>query len=109
MAAQRLFPAQWRHLVSAVQGVEAQPARRLLRLRDLSGSNTLEITRESLAQMPGAGRNSIALVANAMRLAGTIRDNRGHHEMADVEALTENSCACYEAVKAASEGLSPPS
>jgi CRP-like cAMP-binding protein len=85
---------------NAVHAVEARLSRLLLRLRDLSGDEVLQVTHECLAQMLGVQRNSISLAANALRQAGVISYCRGSIKIVDREALMGSSCECYGAAKA---------
>jgi CRP-like cAMP-binding protein len=80
--------------------VEARLARWLLRARDLSGSDTLELTQEFLAQMLGVRRSSVSPVAHELQRTGLIRYNRGRIEIMDLEGLRSASCECYGTVKA---------
>ena len=57
--------------------VEARLSRWLLWTRELSGSDTLGLTQEFLAQMLGVRRTSVSLVANTLQAAGLIRYSRG--------------------------------
>lgn len=83
----------------AFHTAEARLSRWLLRMRDLSGNDTLPLTQEFLAQMIGVRRNSVSLVANTLQKAGFIRYRRGHIEITDAEGLTESACECYGTVK----------
>jgi CRP-like cAMP-binding protein len=80
--------------------VESRLARWLLRARDLSGSDKLELTQEFLAQMLGVRRSSVSPVANELQRTGLIRYRRGHIEILDLEGLQSASCECYGTVKA---------
>jgi CRP-like cAMP-binding protein len=80
-------------------------ARWLLRARDLSGSDKLELTQEFLAQMLGVRRSSVSPVANALQQAGFIHYARGHIEILDLNGLKRMSCECYGTVKAHYDGL----
>jgi CRP-like cAMP-binding protein len=80
--------------------VEARLARWLLRLRDLTESDRLELTQSLLAQMIGAQRNSISAVAHQLQKSGIIRYNRGHIEITDPESLRRTACECYGTLKA---------
>ncbi len=93
---------------NASHGVEARLARWLLRVRDLSGSNHFTLTQELMAQMIGARRNSVSIVANTLQQARYIRYSRGHVEILDLEGLTGLACECYGAVKAQYERLRLP-
>jgi CRP-like cAMP-binding protein len=66
---------------NASHTVEARLARCLLHTRDLSGSDRLVLTQELMAQMIGARRNSVSLVANTMQQADFIHYSRGHIEL----------------------------
>jgi CRP-like cAMP-binding protein len=80
--------------------VESRLARCLLQTRDLSGSDKLVLTQESMAQMIGARRNSVSLVANTLQQANFIHYSRGHIEITNLDGLTKTSCECYATVKA---------
>ena len=77
-------------------------------LRDLSGSDKLVLTQEFIAQMIGARRNSVSLVANTLQQANFIRYSRGQIEIIDLDGLTRTSCECYATVKAQYERLLRP-
>jgi CRP-like cAMP-binding protein len=80
--------------------VESRLARCLLQMRDLSGSDKLMLTQESMAQMIGARRNSVSLVASTLQQANYIHYSRGHIEITSLEGLSRTSCECYAQVKA---------
>lgn len=97
---QALFAqAQQSAACNASHTVEARLARWLLRSRELSGSNTLGLTQEFVAQMLGVRRTSVSLVANGLQDAGLIRYRRGRIEITDLEGLRAASCECYSRVK----------
>jgi CRP-like cAMP-binding protein len=103
---QALFAqAQQSAACNASHGVEARLARWLLRVRYLTGSDTLDLTQEFLAQMLGVRRTSVSVVANTLQTAGLIRYRRGHIQILNLEALRETSCECYESVKSHSDRL----
>jgi CRP-like cAMP-binding protein len=95
-----LAQAQQSLLCNTLHPVEARLARWLLRARDLSDTETLALTQESLAQMMGVRRNAVSLVAHALQRAGIIRYSRGQIEITDLRALEATSCECYSVVKA---------
>jgi CRP-like cAMP-binding protein len=97
--------AQQSAACNASHTVEARLARWLLRSRDLSGSDTLALTQEFLAQMLGVRRSSVSPVATTLQRAGLIRYSRGHIEILDLEGLRSASCECYGTVKAHSDRL----
>jgi CRP-like cAMP-binding protein len=85
--------------------VENRLARWLLRVRDLTGSDTFTLTQELMAQMTGARRNSVSIVANALQRSKYIRYSRGHIEITDLDGLSRTACECYVAVKQQCERL----
>jgi CRP-like cAMP-binding protein len=93
---------------NAAHTVESRLARCLLQTHDLSGSGKLVLTQESMAQMIGARRNSVSLVANSLQQAHFIRYSRGNIEITNIEGLSKTSCECYATVKAQYERLLRP-
>ena len=85
---------------NASHSIEARMCRWLLRMRDLADSEDLILTQEFLAQMIGAARPSVSIVANTLQKAGLIRYRRGHVRILDLAGLQEGSCECYGTVKA---------
>jgi CRP-like cAMP-binding protein len=93
---------------NASHSVESRLARCLLQTRDLSGSDKLVLTQESMAQMIGARRNSVSLVANMLQQAKFIHYSRGHIEINNLDGLSKTACECYATVKAQYERLLRP-
>jgi CRP-like cAMP-binding protein len=85
---------------NASHSVESRLARCLLQTRDISGSDKFVLTQELMAQMIGARRNSVSLVANKLQQANFIHYSRGHIEITDLGGLVQTSCECYATVKA---------
>ena len=90
---------------NAAHTVESRVARCLLQTNDLAGGHELVLTQESLAQMIGARRNSVSLVANTLQQAKFIHYSRGRIEIIDLEGLRKTSCECYATIKARYERL----
>jgi CRP-like cAMP-binding protein len=90
---------------NAAHTVESRLARCLLHTHDLSGGDKLVLTQESMAQMIGARRNSVSLVANTLQQARYIHYSRGHVEIVNPDGLRKTSCECYATVKAQYERL----
>jgi CRP-like cAMP-binding protein len=93
---------------NASHTVESRLARCLLQTHDLSGSDKLVLTQESMAQMIGARRNSVSLVANTLQQAKYIHYSRGHIEITNLDGLSKSSCECYATVKAHYDRLVRP-
>jgi CRP-like cAMP-binding protein len=94
-----LVQAQQAGVCVAFHTADARLSGWLLRMRDISGSDTLPLTQELLAQMIGVRRNAVSLVANTLQRAGFIRYARGRIEITSVEGLLESACECYGVVK----------
>lgn len=84
---------------NAAHRVESRLARCLLQMRDLSGSDRIVLTQEAIAQMIGARRNSVSLVAHMLQQANVIHYSRGHIEITKLDGLIGASCECYATVK----------
>jgi len=80
-------------------------ARWLLTAADRSGTDTLALTQESLAQMLGTRRTTVALVAGQMQREGKLKYRRGLVTIANREALTGIACDCYAVTKRLLDGL----
>ena len=92
---------------NASHTVESRLARCLLHTHDLSGGVKLLLTQEAMAQMIGARRNSVSLVASTLQQANYIHYSRGHIEITDIEGLRRTACECYASVKLQYERLLP--
>jgi CRP-like cAMP-binding protein len=93
---------------NASHTVESRLARCLLQAYDLSGGDNLLLTQEALAQMIGARRNSVSLVANTLQQAKFIHYSRGHIEITNLDGLGKTACECYAAVKSHYDRLLRP-
>jgi CRP-like cAMP-binding protein len=93
---------------NASHNVESRLARCLLQTRDLAGSDRLVLTQEAMAQMIGARRNSVSLVANTLQQANYIHYSRGHIELLDPDGLGRTACECNATVKAQYDRLLRP-
>ncbi len=93
---------------NASHTVESRLARCLLHTHDFSGGGKFVLTQESMAQMIGARRNSVSLVASTLQQANFIHYSRGHIEITNLEGLSNTSCECYATVKAQYDRLLRP-
>jgi len=84
---------------NAVHGLQARLSRHLLRLRELSGDDTLHATQELLAEMLGVQRNSVSIIANAFQRANLIRYTRGTITIVNLEGLRASACECSRVVE----------
>jgi CRP-like cAMP-binding protein len=90
---------------NASHKVEERMCKWLLRIRDLTGSDEMDLTQEFLGQMLGVRRNSVSLVARTLQKAGFIKYKRGHIRLLDIAQLEAGACECYETVKGHYERL----
>jgi CRP-like cAMP-binding protein len=90
-----------RHLVActALHSVESRMCRTLLDASDRShGGNVLTLTQETLAQMLGVQRTTIAVTASTLQKNGLIRTGRGNLELLDRAKLETTACACRRTI-----------
>jgi CRP-like cAMP-binding protein len=90
---------------NASHTVEARMCRWLLRIRDLTGSDEMQLTQEFLAQMLGVRRTAVSLVAGTLQKAGFIKYSRGRIRLLDVGQIEAGACECYQTVKGHYERL----
>jgi CRP-like cAMP-binding protein len=74
---------------------EARLARWLLTAQDRIGSSMVNFTQEYLAEMIGAQRTTVTVIAGSLQKKGLIRYSRGHVTIIDRENLIGASCECY--------------
>ena len=97
---QALFAqAQQSAACNATHAIESRLARWLLRAADLRGSQELPLTQEYIAEMLGVRRTSVTMVARTLQNAGMITYTRGHITLANMQALQDTACECYQTVK----------
>ena len=91
---------------NAAHPVVSRLSRCLLHTHDLSGDHRLPLTQEAMAQVIGARRNSVSLVANTLQQANLIRYSRGqiqilnlHGRVAAAPATAETPVAVATAVR----------
>ncbi len=90
---------------NASHTVEARMCRWLLRIRDLTGSDDMQLTQEFLAQMLGVHRSAVSLVAGTLQTAGFIKYSRGRIHLLDIAQIEAGACECYQTVKGHYERL----
>ena len=75
-------------------------ARWLLMMRDRGDDDALPITQSLLAEMLGVQRPTITNAARELERAGVIERGRRQVTILDRQGLTEESCECYQLVRA---------
>jgi CRP-like cAMP-binding protein len=105
--ARRLLQAFTAYMLRAVQqgavcnalhSVEQRTCRWLLSTSDRTGSPTLMVSQETLADMLGVRRQSVGEVAVALQQAGAISYRRSDLTVIDRSALLGRTCECYRVV-----------
>jgi CRP-like cAMP-binding protein len=94
-----LAQAQQSAACNAAHNLDQRLARWLLRVRDVTGSDTFDLTQEFIANMLGVRRTSVSIIANTMLKAGRISYRRGHISIDQLEELQAAACECYSTVK----------
>jgi len=93
-----LAQAQQSSACNAVHNLDQRLARWLLRVRDVTGSDTLRLTQDLMSEMLGVRRTSVSLVAGKFQQAGWISYVRGQVRLERPDALERCACECYRAV-----------
>lgn len=84
---------------TALHSVESRMCRVLLDASERShGGRVLSLTQETLAQMLGVQRTTIAVTASTLQKSGFIRTGRGSVELLDLKQLERTACACRTAI-----------
>jgi CRP-like cAMP-binding protein len=78
---------------------EERLARWLLMAEDRTQSNILSFTQEFLAQMLGARRTTVTVVAGALQRSGFIEYQRGRVKIVDRVGLEDAACECYRNIR----------
>jgi|GEM_PF-211086 CRP-like cAMP-binding protein len=90
---------------NAVHNVQQRVCRWLLIMHDRASGDELMYTHEFLAEMIGANRKSVTLVAQALQRAGMIEYHRGKIKILDRRRLEQVACECYVVIKKRFEDL----
>ncbi len=78
---------------------EERLARWLLMVQDRTDLDVLNITQEFLAEMLGAQRTTVTLVAGSLQRSGLIEYQRGRVKIINREELEAAACECYQNAK----------
>ena len=85
--------------------VRERTCRWLLVVHDRAGADEFDITQELLAEMVGASRQKVTVVAGGLQQAGCISYQRGRVRVRDRAALENARCECYRVLQKAYEFL----
>jgi CRP-like cAMP-binding protein len=103
-----LAQAQQSAACNVTHDLQARLARWLLRVRDVTGSDSFVLTQESIAEMLGVGRTSVSITAHTMRQAGLISYRRGQIRVETFDGLRDMACECYGVIRMRYDRLAPP-
>ncbi len=90
---------------NTLHSIERRCARWLLLCHDRVGGDAFPLTQEDLAQMLGARRPSVNIVAADLQGRGLIRYSRGRVTIVDRPGLEGVSCGCYRVIRNESDRL----
>jgi CRP-like cAMP-binding protein len=79
--------------------IEARLPRLLLTVRDRAGADQFDLTQGTLAEMIGASRQTVTVVAGGMQAAGLIAYHRGRVRVLDPAGLEARACECYRVMR----------
>src|SRR5262245_30539959 len=92
----------------ALHELEPRLPRWLLQALDRTVEHELALTQDFIAQMLGARRSTVTVIANKFRDAGLIRYHRGCIVVLDRARLEDVACECYRALRRRAEGVARP-
>lgn len=81
-----------------LHAAEERLARWLLTAQDFVQTDNLEFTQTLLANMLGARRATVTLIAGSLQRAGLIKYHRGDVTILDRDGLKEAACDCYQVI-----------
>jgi CRP-like cAMP-binding protein len=94
-----LVEARYLVACTALHGVESRMCRVLLDASERShGGLLLSLTQETLAQILGVQRTTVAVTASTLQKNGLIRTVRGNIELLDLEQIERCACSCRQAI-----------
>ena len=88
-----------------IHGASERLTRWLLHAQDLTESSTIDITQETLSELLGTKRVTIAAAAGELQRQGFIEYRRGHIHLLDLAGLEAIACDCYSTLKELHRGL----
>ena len=88
-----------------LHNAEERLARWLLMVGDCIQSDTIDLTQEFLAQMLGAQRTTVTMVAGTLQRAGLIEYKRGTLHIVNRKQLEAAACDCYGVIAKLHAGL----
>jgi CRP-like cAMP-binding protein len=93
---------------NALHELEPRLARWLLQALDRVDEHELALTHDLIAQMLGARRSTVTVIANKFRDAGLIRYHHGRIVVLDRDGLEHTACECYRTLRRRADGVVRP-
>lgn len=84
---------------NAIHDGSSRLCRWLLQCADRTGSDTLPLTQEFLAEMLGVRRTTVTLLAQELQKRGVVKYSRGKIAILDRGALEGYACECYDVLR----------
>lgn len=84
---------------NARHSVQQRLARALLLCADRNGDRILPLSHEYMADMLGASRSTVTVVAGQFQALNLIRYTRGKINLVDLPGLEKMACECYRVVR----------
>jgi CRP-like cAMP-binding protein len=95
-----LTEARQSAVCNALHSVESRLSRSILEALERSClERILPLTQESLAQMLGAQRTTVAVCLSALQRAGLVKSGRGAIEVLDRAGLERRACSCRKSLQ----------
>jgi CRP-like cAMP-binding protein len=91
-----LLQAQKWAACHALHTLTSRLCRWLLQCQDITGSDMVPLTQDSLSNVLGVRRTTVSVCAHALQTAGLIQYRRGHVSILNREGLKDLSCECYD-------------
>jgi CRP-like cAMP-binding protein len=92
---------------NAVHNLQSRLARHLLRAADLHGRDEFPLTQDHLAEILGARRTTVTVIASRFQKAGMIHYRRGQIKICDRAKLENAACECYRTIKSNYQTMFP--
>lgn len=88
-----------------LHSAEQRLSRWLLMAQDRTGSESLAFTHHYLAQMVGAQRSTVTVIAGELQQRGLVRYSRGVIHVVDRPGLERAACSCYPVLRSLLKNL----
>lgn len=84
---------------NAIHSIEQRAAKWIVAAMERTGSSSIRLTHDQLANMLGVGRSYTSRMIQSLKSEGVLKTGRGTLLVEDAERLRSKACLCNEAVK----------